>query len=344
MAPTLSTLAALLATLASHAAATDVWTVNCAPLTVQLSDPIRNPGEPSGHTHSVVGSVAFARYMAQDAAQDSPATTCDKATDHSNYWAPQLYQMLPGGGFLQLPFTGMVAYYTNYTCDYDSSGSCPTDGRSPAAFPPGLRMIAGDSERRTLNMSDLWQAAILMETGNGGEVYGMPTTLSDRLSGHARFPSCWDGVNLDSADHQSHVAYPDPALGGDTQGGMCPQSHPHAMINIGAEFGWSVAGITDPSSLVWANGDTTGYGFHADFMTGWQNPDALQQSFSNCFTNDDCPWRSFGSPTGQDPDPTPLLPLTPAPLTGLGYLLPVLSLPGNNTVYKPMAIKGRRVD
>jgi hypothetical protein len=25
---------------------------------------------------------------------------------------------------------------------------------------------------------------------------------------NVRFPTCWDGVNLDSPDHMSHVAYP----------------------------------------------------------------------------------------------------------------------------------------
>lgn len=166
--------------------------------------------------------------------------------------------MLPDSTFKALPFTGMVAYYTNYTCDWDASGVCPGTDRNPRAFPMGLRMIAGDPMRRTLNESEPWQAAILTESGNNGEGYGMPTVLADRLSGHVRMPSCWDGKFLDSEDHQSHVNYPDPALGGNTQGGMCPESHPLAMINIGAEFDWSLDGVTDMRSLVWAQVDTTG--------------------------------------------------------------------------------------
>jgi hypothetical protein len=40
---------------------------------------------------------------------------------------------------------------------------------------------------------------------------------------------CWDGVNLDSPDHKSHVAYPTagPAtFSGSSTGGACPSTHP----------------------------------------------------------------------------------------------------------------------
>ena len=56
-------------------------------------------------------------------------------------------------------------------------------------------------------MSDQTNQAILFETGNNGEVYTLPSDLADRLSFHVRFPSCWDGVNVDSPDHKSHVRY-----------------------------------------------------------------------------------------------------------------------------------------
>jgi Domain of unknown function (DUF1996) len=61
------------------------------------------------------------------------------------------------------------------------------------------------TDGRTLNMSDQTNQAILFETGNEGEVYTLPTSLANILSFHVRFPSCWDGVNVDSPDHKSHV-------------------------------------------------------------------------------------------------------------------------------------------
>jgi hypothetical protein len=38
---------------------------------------------------------------------------------------------------------------------------------------------------------------------------------------------CWDGVNLDSPDHKSHIAYPTAGPASfHTDGGACPASHP----------------------------------------------------------------------------------------------------------------------
>ena len=193
-------------------------------------------------------------------------------------------------------------------------------------------MIAGDSSRRTLDLSSQWDQAILFDTPNG-EIYGLPSTLSSRLQADVRFPSCWDGINLDSPDHQSHVAYPDPSLGGNTQGGMCPSSHPVALISIGAEFGFDLQGVTDPSSLVFSNGDTTGYGFHGDFLQGWTNSTALQDSFANCFTNDECPWRNFDAPGGVAPNPSTQSPEVAPIYEEIGLNGPIPTLPGNNPVY-----------
>ncbi|TAQ88768.1 hypothetical protein B7494_g2934 [Chlorociboria aeruginascens] len=312
-----------------------VWTVNCAPLTIQQTDPILSPGNLSTHVHAVVGGTAFSSLMlGDDAAVDAKATTCDKFIDHSNYWAPQLYQQV-GGQFKSVTFTGANMYYKNYTCSYNANaspkGNCVSP-RDAQGFPAGLRMIAGNSTRRTLNTTDQWQQAILFENGNY-EQYGFATIASQsRVQANVRFPSCWDGVHVDSRD-QSHVAYPDPTLGGDTTGGMCPESHPVALISIGAEFGWDITGIWDASTLVFANGDKTGFGFHADFIQGWTNTTALTNSFANCFDSS-CPWDSFDAPNGQAPHPAPMVPET-APLAklnlGLNGLIP--QLPGNNPVY-----------
>jgi hypothetical protein len=147
---------------------------------------------------------------------------------------------------------------------------------------------------RTFNASDVTNLAVLFISGSQYNVHYLPTEWSTDLTASVRFPSCYDG-RLDSPDHVSHVAYPIDPYGGDgTNGGMCPQSHPYALINIGSEFGFDLTNFKNMSSLVFANGDTTGYGFHADFVQGWQNSTALQQSFQNCYTNDNCPWNAFG--------------------------------------------------
>jgi hypothetical protein len=108
-----STIAASLLSVAASSMASSVWTVNCDPLTVQRSDPIVSPGVVSSHVHSVVGGTAFRRNMSGiNDATNAKATTCDKYTDHSNYWCPQLYEQNANSTFTLVPFLGAVSLST----------------------------------------------------------------------------------------------------------------------------------------------------------------------------------------------------------------------------------------
>lgn len=81
------------------------------------------------------------------------------------------------------------------------------------------------------------------------------------------FPSCWDGKNLDSDDHKSHLAFPTFI-----QDGQCPDTHPVYLPILFYETIWQTnafAGV--PGSFVFANGDPTGYGYHADFIAAWDD-------------------------------------------------------------------------
>lgn len=81
------------------------------------------------------------------------------------------------------------------------------------------------------------------------------------------FPSCWDGVNLDSPDHQSHVAYPT----GSYDSGPCPEGFPVRLVSIFYEVIWQTEMFEDmwygdKQPFVFSFGDPTGYGQHADFV------------------------------------------------------------------------------
>jgi hypothetical protein len=56
---------------------------------------------------------------------------------------------------------------------------------------------------------------------------------------------CWDGKNLDSPDHQSHVAYGNQ--GGASGGGACPSTHPVKLPQIMYELMWNVTTFADKS-------------------------------------------------------------------------------------------------
>lgn len=90
---------------------TDVFTISCAPLTIQRSDPIIDPGVASSHAHIVAGGTAFQRTMADDTARNSNTTTCSIDIDKSNYWIPQLYHRMPDGQVELIECQGNVSSY-----------------------------------------------------------------------------------------------------------------------------------------------------------------------------------------------------------------------------------------
>jgi hypothetical protein len=50
------------------------------------------------------------------------------------------------------------------------------------------------------------QSHMCLTSGDSVYTNSLPTQACLRLRTQTFFPSCWDGVNLDSADHSSHVS------------------------------------------------------------------------------------------------------------------------------------------
>jgi len=195
-------------------------------------------------------------------------------------------------------------------------------------------MVDGDTTRRTYNDSDFSNLAVNMMCMNDDtsiQYQGFPPTSCQKLRAEVYFPSCWDGVNIDSANHKSHVAY--PAVG-NFDGGVCPSTHPVAILSIFYEFFFDTSSYTDTNRFVFANGDNTGYGFHGDFIMGWTNRTALQTAHQTCLgpTDAQCPINTAGAAPGQNQEgPAPLI--FPAVYEeDIGLHNPIAKLPGNNPV------------
>jgi hypothetical protein len=99
----------------------------------------------------------------------------------------------------------------------------------------------------------------------------------DGVRFEVEFPSCWDGVRLDSEDHKSHILYPNFI-----KTGLCPAGFNVRTPVIFYETIWNTFHFVNQSGIfVIANGDTEGYGYHGDFYSGW-NQSFLQEAVDTC--------------------------------------------------------------
>lgn len=98
------------------------------------------------------------------------------------------------------------------------------------AFKPGFRMTVGDPKFRTaaeLQAKYKYMDFTCLQTSmtRTGQTLNFPTKPCPAgIMVSIRFPTCWDGKNTDSPDHQSHVAYPN--------GNACPASHPITVPQV----------------------------------------------------------------------------------------------------------------
>ncbi|KAK3942820.1 hypothetical protein QBC46DRAFT_255473 [Diplogelasinospora grovesii] len=270
--------------LAAQASATAFWVMGCSkPIVVERADPIQSPGQVSGHVHTIMGGDAFSNNMTYATTQTGKCTTCGVTKDLSNYWVPTVYFHAPNGSFISVEQVGGINVYYQERIDWTEL----RDGKTVQPFPKDFRMLAGDPMRRSHDPNSLEQRAIeficLLTNGETGlaPFPGFPNRTCDGgLQIRVRFPSCWDGKNLDSPDHKSHVAYPSMV-----DNGVCPPTHPVRLLALLYEMTWNVEAFNGmrkdgAQPFVLSQGDPTGYGYHGDFLNGW-DVDLLAQAIKD---------------------------------------------------------------
>jgi hypothetical protein len=105
------------------------------------------------------------------------------------------------------------------------------------------------------------------------------TNCPDGLRAQIFFPSCWDGKNVDSPDHKSHMAYPSGI-----NSGTCPDTHPVRLISLFYEIWHWVRPynqLNDGGQFIMSTGDPTGHSLHGDFINGWDHT-ILQRVTDTC--------------------------------------------------------------
>ncbi|GAA5890549.1 hypothetical protein JCM6882_002958 [Rhodosporidiobolus microsporus] len=259
----------------------------------ERTDPIVSPGTFSMHAHSIRGGSNFGPDATYESLRASECTSAKAIEDRSAYWTPTMYFQWANGSFTAVNEGGGLVYYL--------FRDHKTDKYPIQAFPKGFRMLTGDPTARTYtlkgNMKDAigWNC-LGSSVPNRIEGSGLPKNkfCKDQLRGEIRFPSCWDGENPYKAD-MSHVAY------SDGESGPCPSTHPHRLVTLFYEVFFHVeewetlrSQAKNPEQpFVMAMGDPTGFGWHGDFMTGW-DIDLLQKAIETCLSPtsgglDECP-------------------------------------------------------
>jgi hypothetical protein len=217
---------------------------------MNFDDPIVYPNRPGlAHLHAYFGNTGAKASSTASSLATTGNSTCRGGTvNRSAYWVPAL---IDAAGKPQKPESLEVYYKSGY------GGVAANAIRS---FPRGLRMIAGTATSSAAQWNAYW--------GCRDHYIGKPGSIprcnvGENIVMVVEFPQCWDGKNLDSADHKSHMAYPD---------GRCPSTHPVPIPAITMNVIYKNPGTTVGLRLASDMYDAAkpgGFSAHADWFSSW---------------------------------------------------------------------------
>ncbi|KAF2279843.1 uncharacterized protein EI97DRAFT_354426, partial [Westerdykella ornata] len=258
-------------------------------MSTQRLDPALFPGQGSPHMHDFDGGNGLAVDTTFAGLQSSECTTARIKPDNSLYWRPALYWNGNGTGFYPVPNMFAKVYYKFGNGD-------GTKAKNISEFPEDFEMIAGDPFRRSddgNNQAGVSWACIDAKYGRI-EAQGFPkgfTSCSNGLATQLTFPACWNGKKMDPKNPNAHMAYPSNAGQGIES---CPTGFQVARFpSIFIEFWYDVSqfdGQYSANDIPWvlAQGDPTGYGFHADFKNGWKKGVLAKATADDGYCNCGC--------------------------------------------------------
>jgi hypothetical protein len=265
----------------------------CGAGQLSYDDPILYPGQPGkSHLHQFYGNVAANANSTYDSLRKGGDSTCNwtgngNAANRSAYWMPA---MLDGKGNVVRP--DYVSIYYKQRPQSDPVVSNPSNPKyfgKAVQLPNGIKFIFG-WDPTGINSGKTGGAWFNCQgpSAKPGKYQSLSTALANCPAGNQvgaviEAPECWDGKNLDTPDHRSHVAYASYGTWGYLK---CPSTHPYNIpaFTLGA---WYTVAAGDNTSL-WelssdhmAPGQPKGHTFHADFFMAW-DPAVHDMWWQNC--------------------------------------------------------------
>ena len=262
---------------ATPAVASPGWIVTCPHSHFNRDDPIVHPGEPgAAHLHEFIGNRTMNAHSTYKASVGA-STTCPE-NDTAGYWFPAFFEgkrRMTSGSSAIGRFTRNTVYYRNNL-----------DGYAPSAInapPAKLKIVVGRAKATSASRnpklgSELYYGC----SDNSTDKLVRPRSCSTGLiSVHIGFPNCWNGVDLDSQNHRSHMAWP---VENSSDRYVCPKSHPVPIVRIIMRMEFETGTTTRKFRL--SSGPA--YTLHGDFFNTWVQAD-LERLTRDCIRKDiDC--------------------------------------------------------
>lgn len=267
----------------------------CRPGHISRDDPIIYPGQPGAtHLHQFWGNTGTNAASTYQSLRTTGQTTCADTSkgpvNRTAYWLPA---MLDGAGNVVKPDLIQNYYKREPTTDV----RCTSRGNICVPFPNGLRFIFGYDMKSGrggildegtnfywMNRFECWKDG----TGDPavqGHWRTIDAVVKAGCPAGAKLviafvgPNCWDGKNLDSPDHRSHLSW---ATRHEGEGYQCPTSHPYLIPNYSGHIDyttdanftagkWKLSSDEHASHMSGA-AVAAGSTLHFDYFEAWSPP------------------------------------------------------------------------
>ena len=253
----------------------------CQASHIAYDDPIVHPGQKgASHLHQFFGNTKTDADSDYQSLRTSGDSTCMNKLNRSAYWVPA---MLDGKGHVVRPDNVSIYYKRRPAGDPE----CQKMGDECVAQPNGIKYIVG------YDMAGGPTTGHPYINANGHTYPDFPSAIAGEGKQNIKefrmivsSLDCWDGRNIDSANHRSHIASAvrDSRIAGAPP--RCPATHPKVIPRFTLSAAYTVNPATDDLDL-WElasddmAGTKPGGSFHTDLFDGWDQ-DTKDAWTDNC--------------------------------------------------------------